>query len=119
MFLNHIKNVPKNPITVEGGKNTNIQWLLTKEDGFDHINMRYITIKPGGVVPVHRHEVIHAIFIIRGSGILFSDTGEKRVETGNFIYVDSNEGHGFKNESNENLEFVTTTNIPKSGDMYK
>ena len=111
MHIGHINDVEKEVIPVEGGKGAYIQWLLTKKEGVEAFYMRYVTLEPDGIIPLHTHEQIHEMFIVKGKGASLTEAGEKPVEAGNFIYVESELVHGIKNIGNENLEFICCIDV--------
>lgn len=113
MHVGHIKDVEKEDIPVEGIKGTKIQWLLSEKESVPHFYMRYITLEPGGVIPLHSHEVIHEMFIVKGKGSVLSEDGETPFEAGNFVYMPSGEIHGTKNTGNTVLEFICCVNKSK------
>ena len=110
MYLGHLSNVQKEEIPVEGIKNTRIQWLLSQKENIPHFYMRYVTVEPGGIIPLHSHETIHEMFIIRGKGAVLHEDGETPFAAGNFIYMPSGEIHGTLNTGDENLEFICCIN---------
>ena len=110
MYINHYENVTKNTVTKDGAEKAFIRWLLTEKDNADHFDLRYLTFEPGGTVPVHSHDIVHAWFFLKGKGTIITDKEEIRVEAGNFIYLDSNEVHGVKNTGTENFEFICFNN---------
>ena len=113
MQIGQVKEVGKELVTAEGSKGASIQTLLGKKQGVPHLYMRLITVEPGGLIPLHKHEVIHEMFIIKGTGAMLSPTGETAVAEGNFIYVPSNEIHGTRNTGSEPLQFVCCINAPQ------
>jgi quercetin dioxygenase-like cupin family protein len=110
MQIGHVTDVPKESISAEGSHGAGLQWLLSKKDGVPHFFMRLVTVEPGGVIPLHKHEVIHEMFILRGKGAVLRPDGEIPVAEGNFIYMPSNEIHGTKNTGSEPLQFICCIN---------
>ena len=116
MHIGHIKDVEKGDIPVEGIKGTKIQWLLSKKENVPHFYMRFITLEPGGVIPLHSHETIHEMYIVKGKGAVLSEDGETQFEEGNFIYMPSQEIHGTRNTGDEELQFICVINkLPENG----
>jgi quercetin dioxygenase-like cupin family protein len=112
MYVGHVKDVAKEPVQAEGSRGTSLQWLLAKKDGVPHFYMRLVTVEPGGVIPLHQHEVIHEMYIVKGKGAVLRPDGEIPVAEGNFIYMPSSEIHGTRNTGSEPLQFVCCINIP-------
>lgn len=112
MQIGRVADVTKEAVTAEGSKGASIQWLLAKKEGVPHFYMRLITVEPGGVIPLHKHEVIHEMFILRGKGAVLRPDGETPVSEGNFIYMPSDEIHGTRNTGSEPLQFICCINVP-------
>jgi len=110
MNIGHADSVKKEEIPVEGIKGTKIQWLLGPKNDVPHFYMRYVTVEPGGIIPLHTHETIHEMYIVKGKGAVLHEDGETPFEAGNFIYMPANEVHGTKNNGSENLEFICCIN---------
>jgi quercetin dioxygenase-like cupin family protein len=110
MYIGDIKKVKKEVVTVNGALGAEIQWLLSEKEDIPHFFMRYATIAPGGFIPLHSHEVIHEMYIVKGTGSVLIESGEISIEAGNFIYMPSNIIHGTKNTGNEPLEFICCIN---------
>jgi quercetin dioxygenase-like cupin family protein len=110
MRVGHVSDVPRENISAEGSQGARLQWLLGKKEGVPHFHMRLVTVEPGGVIPLHKHEVIHEMYILRGKGAVLRPDGETPVAEGNFIYMPSNEIHGTKNTGSEPLQFICCIN---------
>ncbi|RKL61842.1 cupin domain-containing protein [Thermoanaerobacteraceae bacterium SP2] len=68
--------------------------------------MGYVTIYPGGSVPLHSHEQEEVYFIVSGKGIMHVNDERENVESGNYIYIHPNSTHMLENTSNENMIMV-------------
>jgi len=112
MHVGHVDNVKKEEISVEGIEGTRIQWLLAQKENVPHFYMRLVSVEPGGIIPLHSHEVIHEMYILKGKGAVLHEDGETPIEAGSFIYMPINEVHGTKNTGSENLEFICCINKP-------
>jgi quercetin dioxygenase-like cupin family protein len=112
MRVGHVRDVTKEAVAAEGSKGAGIQWLLGRKDGVPYFYMRLVTVEPGGLIPLHKHEVIHEMFIVSGKGAVLHPDGETPVERGDFIYMPSNEVHGTKNTGSEPLQFICCINLP-------
>jgi len=110
MYVNHYENVIKNPVTNEGAEKSFIRWLLTEKDDADFFDLRYLCIGPGGIVPAHSHDIVHAWFFLKGKGVIITDKEKIPVEPGNFVYLDSRNVHGVKNNGTQNFEFICLNN---------
>lgn len=110
MYIGKIDDVAKENVTYEGVKNTKIQWLLGPKNDVPHFYMRYVTVEPGGIIPLHEHTAIHEMYIVKGKGAVLLEGEEKPIEAGNFVYMDSERVHGTLNTGDENLEFICVIN---------
>ena len=112
MKIGHVTEVEKETVQAQGSQGAGIQWLLSKRDGVPDFYMRLVSVEPGGIIPLHKHEVIHEMFIVKGKGAVLRPDGETPFEEGNFIYMPPNEVHGTRNTGNELLQFICCINVP-------
>lgn len=112
MLIGHASEVMKERVHAEGSRGAAIQWLLAGKEGVPHFYMRLVTVEPGGVIPLHNHEVIHEMYILKGKGAVLHPDGETPVEEGNFVYMPSNEVHGTRNTGSEPLQFICCIDTP-------
>lgn len=110
MIVGHVKDVERDEVQAEGVEGATIQWLLGPKQGTPHFHMRYVTVDPGGVIPLHSHGPIHQMFIVKGRGAVLYEGGETPVEEGSFVYMPSSKIHGTRNTGSDSLEFVCCVN---------
>ncbi len=106
MITGHVRNVERQPVAAEGAAGASIQWLLAQKEEVPHFYMRYVTVEPGGVIPLHSHGNIHEMFIVKGQGVVLHEAGEEALEEGSFVYMPTGKVHGTRNTGPGNLEFV-------------
>ena len=106
MYHNNIENVKKEMVEMEGAEKTWIQWLITKEHGAANYAMRLFTIEPSGKIPRHQHPWEHEIFILEGSGIIGCCDEKKEVKEGDFLYIEPDVPHWYKNNGNKPWKFL-------------
>ncbi len=106
MIKRHYTDINPEEVTMYGSTKTTIQWLITKEDGAPRFALRRFVVKPEGVIPLHDHLMEHEIFILSGSGVVFTDTETYEVSSGDALFVPSEELHGYRCEGNEPLVFL-------------
>jgi quercetin dioxygenase-like cupin family protein len=95
---------------------TEIAWLIDRHDGAPNFELRKFTIKPGGSIPKHYHpEIEHEQYVLAGRYVV--GIGEKvhRVKEGDSLYIPSGTIHWYKNNGNQNAEFLCI--VPKK-DRY-
>ena len=114
MIIKNMEEVESDSVEMEGVKNTYIQWLYSKEDGAPNFSMRRFRIGPGGKIPLHDHPWEHEIFILEGTGRVFTDVNEVVVKAGDVLFVPGEEPHGYTNEGDSDLIFLCM--IPNEGD---
>jgi quercetin dioxygenase-like cupin family protein len=107
MIKRHVTEVRREIPSLTGTKECTVQWLIAKEQGAQHYAMRLFTLEPGGIIPLHEHEITeHEIFIVQGTGIL--DDGKKQlpVRPGDSIFIQPGEKHSFENTANKPMQFI-------------
>ena len=78
-----------------------------------------VIVKPKGEIPIHAHKFTDEIFYItENSAIMIVDGKEFEVNPGDIIYVDKEEGHGFRNESEKDFKMLCFKINFKKGDSY-
>jgi quercetin dioxygenase-like cupin family protein len=110
MIIGHMRDVEKGEVQAEGVEGAAIQWLLGPKQEVPHFHMRYVTVEPGGVIPLHSHGPIHQMFIVKGQGAVLYEGGETPIEAGSFVYMPSKKVHGTRNTGSGSLEFVCCIN---------
>ena len=113
MKIGRLENVAKEAVAAEGSRGASIQWLLSKRDGVPHFYMRLVTVEPGGIIPLHQHEVIHEMYILKGKGAVLRPDGEIPIGENDFVYMPSGEIHGTKNTGTEPLQFICCIDAEK------
>ena len=111
MYAGKTKDVKVDQLPMEGVKNAEIQWLISEKEGAKQFAMRLVTIKKGGLIPLHSHPQIHEQYILKGRGVLFTKDSEKELEPGDFAFVDANEEHGMRNTGDEDFEIICCINL--------
>jgi quercetin dioxygenase-like cupin family protein len=106
MKVERSSNVPKTSVEVDGAKDVEIRWLISKDDGAENIAMRMFELKPGGHTPLHTHPHEHEVFVVEGEGIFVCDGKEYKFGRGYVIFVPPNKEHQFKNSENSVLRFL-------------
>ncbi len=110
MIVKHETSVEKENVYHEGAKGVKIQWLINEKSGAVDFYMRLITIKPGGIVPLHTHDAEHEIYVIKGNGAVLAKDNETEMNPGTFVYISGSEVHGFKNIGEDELKVICCIN---------
>ena len=78
-----------------------------------------VVVEPRGEIPIHSHKFTDEIFFIIGnSAIMIVDGKEFEVKSGDMIYIDKNEKHGFRNESEKDFKMLCFKIDFREGDSY-
>ena len=113
MIVKELKDVPFVDLSAYEGVEKQV--VLGPEDGSEEIVLRYFTVAPGGSTPYHIHDWPHLVKIEAGSGVTVDvDGNETPVHAGNFVYVEDNEKHQFRNTGSEPLAFICI--VPRRGE---
>ena len=88
--------------------------LIGLKEGAPNFVMRLFTMEPGGHTDYHSHPWEHEVFVVEGEiTVVGPDGKEETLKEGSFVFVEPNEKHQFKNNSNKTARFICV--IPKSG----
>ena len=90
----------------EGASRLKVRWLITKEIGAPNFAMRLFEMSAGGNSPLHTHPWEHEVFVLKGEGVVVSENGERKIVSGDVVFVAPNELHQFKNNSKKPLTFL-------------
>jgi mannose-6-phosphate isomerase-like protein (cupin superfamily) len=104
MYRTNMKNVPK----VEGLKRKDgwvdmqVQFLIDKKSaGADNV-VGWTVLKPGARHENHRHHNCDEFFIVlKGHGMIYTDSGEKPSGEGDVVYSPRGCWHGFNTSSED------------------
>jgi quercetin dioxygenase-like cupin family protein len=95
------------PVETRGYTAVTKQVILGPEDGSEEIVLRYFSVAKGGATPYHSHDFPHLVKIEAGQGVAVDvDENESAVTAGDYVYVDSDEIHNFKDTGDEPFEFI-------------
>ncbi len=90
----------------EGAHEVRIRQVISEAEGAPHFVMRVFEVGPGGYTPQHTHAWEHEVFILSGSGDVFSKHGWQTIKSGDVVFIPGNEIHQFKNSGDRPLEFI-------------
>ncbi|RJR28520.1 MAG: cupin domain-containing protein [Candidatus Latescibacterota bacterium] len=102
----HYSDVEAKKVEVEGARDVTIRWLVSDRDGAPHFQMRLFEVAPGGGTPLHTHAWEHEIFIVKGTGAIALEGGEKPFAEGHFIFVPAGALHSFRNTGAGPMQFL-------------
>jgi len=108
MFVTSVERVRKYQIRSKGAKRVTVKHLLHRGVGAKRLQLRLFTIDVGGYTPLERHEHEHEVYVLRGKLQVRGGEREAVVQSGNVIFIPSDEQHQFKNMGNEPAEFLCT-----------
>jgi len=106
MKIEKSSNIKKSPVNIEGAKDVEIRWLISKEDGAENFAMRMFELQPGGHTPLHTHPHEHEVFIVDGTGTFHCEGNDHDFGPEHVIFVPGNAEHNFKNTGDSTLRFL-------------
>ena len=100
MKITSLDKVKKERPTMEGAEGIFKQIPISRDDGSPLFCFRVFTFEPGGHTPYHAHPSEHLNYVIEGSGVIVTGSGEEReIKKGDFALILPNEKHQFRNTS--------------------
>ena len=113
MIIKKLQDVPFT--SVEGYEQVKKQIVIGPDDGSKEIVMRYFSLEPGGASPHHSHDFPHLVKIEAGEGVAMDTNGnEHPVKQGDYVYINDNEIHQFKNGGSKPFAFICI--VPERGE---
>ena len=106
MKIEKSSDITLKPVNIEGAKNVQIRWLISKDDGAENFAMRMFELQPGGFTPLHTHSHEHEVFILEGQGVFVCEGQEHKFSEEYVIFVPPNKEHRFKNTGSGVLRFL-------------
>jgi quercetin dioxygenase-like cupin family protein len=106
MKIEKSANISKSSVDLEGAKDVEIRWLISKDDGAENFAMRMFELQPGGFTPLHTHAHEHEVFIIEGQGVFVYEGQEHEFNTEDVIFVPPDKEHRFKNTGDSVLRLL-------------
>lgn len=99
------------PTTYDGGRSgVTMREMITAADGAPTFAMRVFDVRAGASTPYHQHAWEHEVFIVRGSGHVKSETGDRAFRAGDTVFIGGDEPHGFVAETD--VQFVCVIPTP-------
>ncbi len=77
--------------------------LLSEQKENGRLSAHLTTVKPGGEILPHTHEVLEVIYVIEGEGSALVNGERKKSEPGTIVVANVGSEHGFKNTSDSDL----------------
>ena len=106
MKIEKSSNVSKCSVEIEGAKDVEVRWLISKDDGAENFAMRMFELQPGGHTPLHTHLHEHEVFVLEGQGTFVYEGQEHKFGPENVIFVPGNQEHQFKNTGGSILRML-------------
>ena len=106
MKIEKSSSINKRAVEVEGAKDVEIRWLISKDDGAENFAMRMFELQPGGFTPLHEHRHEHEVFVIEGEGIFVFEGKEHPFNREYVIFVPPNKQHQFRNRGSSVLRLL-------------
>jgi quercetin dioxygenase-like cupin family protein len=106
MIKRSIQKMDGTPIEGEGIKGVTMKLLVGRDDDAPTFAMRHFSIEAGGYTPKHQHPWEHEVLIISGQGEIECDGQVQAIQSGDGLFIPSNDFHQFRNTSDAPLEFL-------------
>jgi quercetin dioxygenase-like cupin family protein len=107
------KEIKLEEVNMEGVSDTVKANVVGPAQGWKDHTLRVFLIKPGGYTPHHKHDWEHVNYVIKGKGTLTIGDDKREVSEGDFAFVPPNTMHQFRNESDDDFEFICI--VPNRG----
>lgn len=106
MKIFNFRGVEATNRTTVGASRQRGRWLITREMGCEDFELRMFELEPGGRAPLHTHSMDHGVFILDGGGLFITEGGERKIKSGDVIFVSPHEKHGVMNDSEKTLKLI-------------
>ena len=94
-------------LPVEHATSTEIQWLISSQDGAPNFELRKFRMKPGGRIFKHYHpDIEHEQYVLNGSYIVGIGDKEYSVNPGDALLIPAGTPHWYENKSEEDAVFL-------------
>jgi len=97
MKIEKSSNINKSAVEMDGAKDVEIRWLISKADGAENFAMRMFELQPGGHTPLHTHPQEHEVFVLEGQGTFVFEGQEHPFGAEHVIFVPPDKQHQFRN----------------------
>ena len=103
------------PTAYDGGRDgVTMREMITASDGAPTFAMRVFDVAAGAATPYHHHEWEHEVFIVRGTGHVKGEQGDRTFRAGDTVFIARNEPHCFVAETA--LQFVCVIPTAKTSE---
>ncbi|PSP94946.1 cupin domain-containing protein [Halobacteriales archaeon QS_4_62_28] len=92
------------PLDIADGVTRSV--MLDESDGTPNFRMRQYKLEPSAEVPKHTNEVEHEVYNVSGEYVVGIGDEEHTVSEGDTLLIPAGTVHWFRNESDEESEFV-------------
>lgn len=106
MKVQRTEQVESNQVDMPGATGCQVRWLVGQPDGAPNFAMRQFIVEPGGHTPKHSHPYEHEIYILEGAGVAMEGDQEHPIKSGDFLYVQPDEVHQFRNTGDAPMKFL-------------
>ncbi len=106
MTIGSIREAQLSPVDTEGAERVTMAWLLDATRGAPTFAMRLFGIEPGGCTPRHAHPWEHEVYVVGGSGRLWTGDRWAPLREGSYALVLPGEEHQFACSEDEKIEFL-------------
>ena len=98
---------------VDRAVNTEIEWLIDRNDGAPNFELRKFRIRPGGSIPKHYHpDIEHEQYVLAGHYQVGICKEVHRLKAGDSLFIPAGTVHWYINSGKEDAEFLCI--VPKT-----
>lgn len=104
---NYLKVEKRGAFLKEKAAGVGLRVAISEEDGASKLIMRILEIDPDGFTPLHAHDYEHAMFVLKGKGMVTDGKKECRLEKDDVLFIPAGHTHQIKNTSDAELILVS------------
>lgn len=106
MKITTIDQVPLEQVTLPDAVGCAYRVAISARDGAENCAMRFFEVAPGGHTPLHSHPYEHEVFVMAGTGTVWSAGQEVPLQSGAVLFIPADEKHQFHNTGAQPFKFM-------------
>jgi quercetin dioxygenase-like cupin family protein len=103
MIIKHFSEVPEERVKLPHVERIKVRWLIDDTMGRHFVMRRY---EVNGKIPIHTHIHEHEVYVLSGLGNILTPNESHQINSGDFIYIESKDPHGFERIGKDPLSFL-------------
>jgi len=106
MIIKNSQDVPARDVDSPGADGVKIRLLIHQAEAAPNFFMRQFDVAPGGCTPRHKHDWEHEVYVLHGTGVVWTHQGDRDIHAGDVVYIPPDEEHQFRNSGAGVLSFL-------------